>query len=182
MLKKFLKNIPNSLTIMRIFLIPVLVVSFYFDGRTANYISTGIFIFASITDYVDGFLARYWSAQTNFGRMLDPIADKMLVASTLLMLVDKNMAPVIPIVIILCREIFISGMREYLGSIRKTIHVKFIGKLKTVIQMCAIIILLLGNEVLGSNAEVLGLITLWGAAVFTLISGLSYFIEGIKHL
>ena len=182
MLKKFLKNIPNSLTILRIFLIPVLVVSFYFDGQTANYISTGIFIFASITDYVDGFLARHWSAQTNFGRMLDPIADKMLVASTLLMLVDKHMAPVIPIVIILCREIFISGMREYLASIRKTIHVKFIGKLKTVIQMCAIIILLLGNEVLGRNAEVFGLIALWVAAVFTLMSGLSYFIEGVKHL
>ena len=182
MLKKFVKNIPNSLTILRILLIPVLVISFYFNGKTANYISTGIFIFASITDYVDGFLARYWSAQTNFGRMLDPIADKMLVASTLLMLVDKRMAPVIPIVIILCREIFISGMREYLASIRKTIHVKFIGKLKTAIQMCAIIILLLGNEVLGSYAGISGLIALWGAAILTLVSGLSYFIEGVKHL
>ena len=178
----FLKNIPNSLTVMRIILIPVLIVSFYFDGKTANYISTGIFIFASITDYVDGFLARYLSAQTNFGRMLDPIADKMLVASTLLMLVDKNMAPVIPIVIILCREIFISGMREYLASIRKTIHVKFIGKVKTAIQMIAIVILLLGNEVLGRNAEVCGLIALWSAAILTLASGLSYFIEGVKHI
>lgn len=182
MIKKFLKNIPNSLTILRILLIPVLIVSFYFEGKTSNYISTGIFIFASITDYVDGFLARYWSAQTNFGRMLDPIADKMLVASTLLMLVDKNMAPVIPIVIILCREIFISGMREYLASIRKTIHVKFIGKVKTAIQMCAIIILLLGNEVLGQSAEIFGLIAVWGAAVLTLVSGLSYFVEGVKHL
>ena len=182
MLKKLLKNIPNSLTILRILLIPVLIASFYFEGKTSNYISTGIFIFASVTDYVDGFLARYWSAQTNFGRMLDPIADKMLVASTLLMLVDKNMAPVIPIVIILCREIFISGMREYLASIRKTINVRFIGKFKTAIQMCAIIILLLGNEVLGQNAEVFGLIAVWSAAILTLLSGLSYFIEGVKHL
>jgi CDP-diacylglycerol--glycerol-3-phosphate 3-phosphatidyltransferase len=114
--------------------------------------------------------------------MLDPIADKMLVASTLLMLVDRHMAPVIPIVIILCREIFISGMREYLASIKKIIHVKFIGKLKTAIQMFAIVILLLGDEVLGSYAEVLGLVALWGAAVLTLVSGLSYFIEGIKHI
>ena len=182
MIKKFLKNIPNSLTILRILLIPVLIMSFYFDGKTANYISSGIFIFASITDYVDGFLARHWSVQTNFGRMLDPIADKMLVSSTLLMLVDKKMAPVIPIVIILCREIFISGMREYLGSIKKTIHVKFIGKFKTAIQMCAIIILLLGSEVLGSNTEIIGLICLWSAALLTLGSGLSYFIEGIKHI
>jgi len=182
MVKKFLRNIPNALTILRILLIPVLIISFYFDGKTANYISAGIFIFASITDYVDGFLARYWSVQTNFGRMLDPIADKMLVASTLLMLVDKKMAPVIPIVIILCREIFISGMREYLASIRKTIQVRFIGKFKTTIQMCAIIILLLGNDVLGSNTEVIGLVGLWSAAVLTLISGLLYFIEGVKHL
>jgi cardiolipin synthase len=182
MLKTITRNIPNVLTILRILMIPILVASFYFEGKTANYISTGIFVFASITDYIDGLLARYWSVQTNFGRMLDPIADKMLVASTLLMLVDRHMAPVIPIVIILCREIFISGMREYLASIKKIIHVKFIGKLKTAIQMFAIVILLLGDEVLGSYAEVLGLVALWGAAVLTLVSGLSYFIEGIKHI
>lgn len=181
-MKKILKNIPNALTIIRIIMIPILVASFYFEGKMSNYISAGIFIFASITDYIDGFLARYWRVQTNFGRMLDPIADKMLVASTLLMLVDKNMAPVIPIVIILCREIFISGMREYLGSKKKIINVKFIGKLKTATQMGAIIVLLLGTEVLGKNAEISGLISLWCAAGLTLASGLSYFIEGMKHL
>ncbi len=181
-MKKFLKSIPNILTILRIIMIPILVASFYFAGKTSNYISAGIFIFASITDYADGFLARYLKAQTNFGRMLDPIADKMLVASTLLMLVDKQMVPVIPIVIILCREIFISGMREYLGAKKKIMNVKFIGKLKTVTQMGAIIILLLGDEVLGIHAEVGGLIFLWCAAVLTLVSGFSYFIAGIKHL
>lgn len=176
------KKIPNALTILRILLIPVLVVSFYFEGKMISYISTGIFIFASVTDYVDGLLARHWGAQTNFGRMLDPIADKMLVTSTLIMLVDRHIAPVLPIVIILCREIFVSGMREYFASTKKKIRVRFLGKLKTAVQMIAITILLLGNEVLGDNAEMLGLATLWMAAVMTLLSGFFYFVEGMKHL
>lgn len=180
--RQFIKNIPNILTILRIALIPVLVASFYFDGKMASYMSAGIFIFASITDYIDGLLARYWKAQTNFGRMLDPIADKMLVASTLLMLVDRKIAPVIPIVIILCREIFVSGMREYLASIQKNIPVRFVGKLKTAIQMVAIIILLLGEEILGTNFELFGLTALWLAAGLTLISGFFYFAEGVKHI
>ncbi|MDJ1288823.1 MAG: CDP-alcohol phosphatidyltransferase family protein, partial [Candidatus Midichloria mitochondrii] len=78
-------------------LIPILVTSFYLEGNAARYVATGIFIFASITDYFDGLLARLWKTETSFGRMLDPIADKMLVISTLVMLVHKNMAPVLPI-------------------------------------------------------------------------------------
>jgi cardiolipin synthase len=181
-LKKILKNIPNTLTVLRILLIPILVISFYLEGKMSHYVSTGIFIFASITDYVDGLLARYWKVQTNFGRMLDPIADKMLVASTLLMLVDQKIASVIPIVIILCREIFVSGMREYLASIQKTVPVRFVGKVKTAIQMFAIIILLLGPHVPVSNHALIGEICLWIAAVLTLISGGFYFVEGLKHI
>lgn len=170
------KNIPNALTVLRIILIPILIISFYLEGKMSHYVSAGIFIFASITDYVDGVLARYWKAQSNFGRMLDPIADKMLVASTLLMLVDQRIAPVIPIVIILCREIFVSGMREYLGSIQKAIPVRFVGKLKTAIQMIAIITLLLGEN------GVFGEVCLWIAAILTLLSGAFYFVEGLKHI
>ena len=174
--KTIIKSIPNALTVLRIILIPILIISFYLEGKMSHYVSAGIFIFASITDYVDGVLARYWKAQSNFGRMLDPIADKMLVASTLLMLVDQRIAPVIPIVIILCREIFVSGMREYLGSIQKAIPVRFVGKLKTAIQMIAIITLLLGeNGVFGEGC-------LWVAAILTLISGAFYFVEGLKHI
>jgi cardiolipin synthase len=174
--KKFIKSIPNALTVLRIILIPILIVSFYLEGKMPHYVSAGIFIFASITDYVDGVLARYWKAQSNFGRMLDPIADKMLVASTLLMLVDQRIAPVIPIVIILCREIFVSGMREYLGSIQKAVPVRFVGKLKTAIQMIAIITLLLGEN------SVFGECCLWVAAILTLLSGAFYFTEGLKHI
>jgi CDP-diacylglycerol--glycerol-3-phosphate 3-phosphatidyltransferase len=171
-----IKSIPNALTVLRIILIPILIISFYLEGKMSHYVSAGIFIFASITDYVDGVLARYWKAQSNFGRMLDPIADKMLVASTLLMLVDQRIAPVIPIVIILCREIFVSGMREYLGSIQKAIPVRFVGKLKTAIQMVAIITLLLGEN------GVFGEACLWVAAILTLLSGAFYFVEGLKHI
>ena len=181
-IKKILKNIPNALTLLRILLIPVLVISFYLEGKTSNYVSAGIFIFASITDYVDGLLARYWKVQTNFGRMLDPIADKMLVASTLLMLVDRKIASVIPIVIILCREIFVSGMREYLASIQKTIPVRYVGKLKTTIQMTAIIILLLGSNIPFQNMDLIGEIFLWIAAALTLTSGFLYCVEGLKHI
>ncbi len=174
--KTIIKSIPNALTVLRIILIPILIISFYLEGKMSHYVSAGIFIFASITDYVDGVLARYWKAQSNFGRMLDPIADKMLVASTLLMLVDQRIAPVIPIVIILCREIFVSGMREYLGSIQKAIPVRFVGKLKTAIQMVAIITLLLGeNGAFGEGC-------LWVAAILTLLSGVFYFVEGLKHI
>ncbi len=177
------KDIPNILTIVRIGLIPVLVVSFYLDGVLAHYIATSIFVFASITDYFDGILARYLKAQSNFGRMLDPIADKMLVSSTLLMLVDRKMAPVFPIIAILCREIFVSGMREYLAEQKVKMPVNFLGKLKTVVQMIAIIVLLLGEEGSGiSYANEIGQFSIWFAAALTIISGYVYVKEGVKHI
>lgn len=177
-----IKDIPNILTILRILLIPVLVLFFYIEGIVAHYIVAGIFIFASITDYIDGSLARKLNANSNFGRMLDPIADKMLVVSTLLMLVDKRMAPVIPIVAILCREICVSGMREYLASYKIKMPVSLLGKIKTVIQMTAIIILLLGNDIIGVEyANYIGNVTIWIAASLTVFSGYIYVKEGLKH-
>ncbi len=182
-IKKMMKNIPNALTILRIALIPVLVMSFYLESRASHYVSTGIFIFASITDYIDGLLARYWKVQSNFGRMLDPIADKMLVVSTLVMLVEQKIAQVIPIIAILCREIFVSGMREYMASKQKAMPVRFIGKIKTAIQMTAIIILLLGEDNLPfANINVIGQICLWVAAALTIISGYIYCKVNIKHI
>jgi len=97
-------------------------------------------------------------------------------------MVEKKMAPVVPIVIILCREIFVSGMREYFGSMRKVIKVSLIGKLKTAAQMTAIIALLLGSDVLGIISEPLGITSLWSAACLTLVSGLLYLKEGWKYI
>ena len=179
---KFKKNIPNYLTIFRIALIPILVLSFYFDGIISHWTGAIIFIFASITDYFDGFFARKFNAHSSFGKMFDPIADKLLVAAALVMLVHMDRAPVIPAILILCREITVSGLREYLAEFKISIPVSNLAKAKTAIQMIAIIILLLGNRVLGfENIELLGVIALWIAALLTLITGYAYLKEGLSR-
>ncbi|CAG7593470.1 MAG: CDP-diacylglycerol--glycerol-3-phosphate 3-phosphatidyltransferase [Candidatus Midichloria sp.] len=176
-------KIPNILTLIRIALIPILVTSFYLEGNAARYVATGIFIFASITDYFDGLLARLWKTETSFGRMLDPIADKMLVISTLVMLVHKNMAPVLPILAILWREILVSGLREYLGQIKVSMPVSSLSKVKTVMQMISIIVVLLGEESTGIHyLTPLGHTLLWVTAALTLFTGYIYFKEGWQHL
>lgn len=178
-----IKEIPNFLTLSRIFLIPVVVLSFYLEGKLANYIAASIFIFASITDFFDGYLARVLKAQSNFGRMLDPIADKLLVASTLMMLVHFDRAPVIPTIAILCREILVSGLREYLAELKVSLPVSKLGKVKTAMQMVAIIILLLGNKILPiPYIDTIGEVVLWGAAILTLITGYIYWKERLKYI
>lgn len=177
------KQIPNILTTVRIILIPVLVIVLYFENQIMRYIAAGIFIAASITDCLDGLMARMYKLQTNFGRMLDPIADKMLITSTLLLLVNKHMVPIVPTVAILCREIFVSGMRVYLAEIKIRLPVSFISKIKTLLQMFSIAIILLGEDGSGiPNAEKIGSISLWVTAALTVISGYVYFKEVYKHM
>ena len=174
------KNIPNILTLLRVALIPVLVATFYIDSKFSHYVATSIFIFASITDYFDGFLARVWKVQSSFGKVLDPVADKMLVVATLMMMVDKGIAPVLPALVILCREILVSGMREYLAELKVNIkpRVSYLAKIKTTTQMIAIIILLLGKEGTGiTYANLLGEIVIWIAAVLTVVTGYAYLKE-----
>ena len=179
-----LKNIPNILTSLRIILIPILVSAFYIDSMIFHYIAVAIFIFASITDFFDGFLARAWKVQSNFGKMLDPIADKLLVASTLMMMVDKGIAPVLPTLVILCREILVSGMREYLAElkVKVSLPVSHLAKIKTGAQMVAIIILLLGEETTGiPYTNLVGKISIWIAAILTVVTGYEYLKQGIKY-
>ncbi len=178
-----LSNLPNILTAARIAMIPVLITSFYIDGIVARYISMGIFICASLTDYIDGVLARMWKAETRLGRILDPIADKMLIASTLLMLVHEGIAPVIPTVAILCREIFVSGLRENLAEFKISIPVSRLAKLKTFVQMVSIIILLLGNDVVGTDVSLMiGRLGIWIAACLTIFTGYAYLKEVFKYM
>ncbi len=177
------RNIPNILTSLRIFLIPILVSAFYIDSKIAHYIAVIIFIFASITDFFDGFLARAWKVHSNFGKVLDPIADKLLVASTLMMMVDRNIAPVLPALVILCREILVSGMREFLAElkVKVSLPVNHLTKIKTAAQMIAIIILLLGKETTGiPHSNLIGQISIWLAAVLTVITGYEYLRQGIN--
>ena len=175
------KNIPNILTLLRIALIPALVLAFYADLKVAHCASAVIFIFASITDYVDGFLARAWGVQSNFGKVLDPIADKLLVSATLIMMVEKNIVPVVPTLFIICREILVAGMREYLAELKVRLQDSYLAKIKTAVQMIAIIMLLLGEDVTGlSYTDFIGRLLIWVASILTILTGYKYLRQGIK--
>ena len=140
-------NLPNILTYGRIAAVPALVACFYFDGQGARWTALAIFIAAAITDFLDGYLARRWSQQSSLGRMLDPIADKLLVAATLLMLTSDGTiwgVHLVAGVIILSREILVSGLREFLAELQVSVPVSHLAKWKTTIQLIAIGFLLAG--------------------------------------
>ncbi len=178
-----MKELPNILTVFRILLIPILIISFYINDEIGSWLAAIIFTFASVTDYLDGMLARTLNASSHFGRILDPIADKMLVASTLMMLVHFNRAPVIPTILILCREIIVSGLREYLAKFQLSIPVTRLARVKTTIQFCAILLLLLNNREMNiPYIDYIGQASIWIAAVLTLITGYAYCKEGFNKI
>lgn len=178
-----LKNIPNYLTVMRIAIIPFVVASFYIEGKLWHWVAAGLFGFASLTDFFDGYLARAWKAQSKLGRFFDPIADKLLVVSIIVMLVHFKMADVVPAILILCREILVSGLREFLAEINVSVPVSRLAKIKTAVQMGAIFLLLIGTA--GSGIEMvdeIGNIALWVASILTLVTGYAYLRAGLKHM
>ncbi|TDK37083.1 CDP-diacylglycerol--glycerol-3-phosphate 3-phosphatidyltransferase [Rhizobium deserti] len=185
-------NIPNLLTYARILAVPVIVLCFFVEGKLessdfARWAGFWIFAVASITDYLDGYLARIWNQTSNIGRMLDPIADKLLVAAVLLLLAaDQTIAgwSLWAAITILCREILVSGLREYLAALKVSVPVTRIAKWKTTIQMVAIAFLLAGpagDQVLPHTTQI-GIGLLWIAAILTFYSGYDYFRAGVKHL
>lgn len=180
------KNIPNYLTYFRIAVIPALIVVFFFTPQLGNlgyYLCAILFALAGITDWLDGYAARIWQAQSNIGRFLDPIADKLLVATALLLMVSAGRADILPAIAIVCREILVSGLREYLAEIRISVPVSKLAKFKTAAQMAAIFLLLFGDG--APNwlfAEIIGQILLWAAALLTLITGYAYLKTGMKHM
>ena len=177
------KNIPNYVTYFRIAVIPLLPVVFFLQGEWSYYLSTLLFFVAGISDWVDGYLARIWQAQSNLGRFLDPIADKLLVATVLLLLVYAGRADLLPSIAIVCREILVSGLREFLAEIRISVPVSKLAKFKTAAQMLAIGALLLGPA--GPSwlyAEFLGRALLWIAAILTLVTGYAYLRTGLTHM
>jgi CDP-diacylglycerol--glycerol-3-phosphate 3-phosphatidyltransferase len=180
-----LKHLPNILTISRIIVIPLLLLVMYFDhGKFGHRLAAGLFLYACITDFFDGFLARAWSIQTKLGQFLDPIADKLLVGSVILVLVHFDRADLLPAIAIICREILVSGLREFLAEIRVSVPVSELAKVKTFLQMAAIFILVLGNEGMGglSYINFVGNIALWLAAGLTLVTGYVYLRASIVHL
>jgi len=191
-------NIPNLLTYARIVAVPLIVLCFFVEGRLessdfARWTAFWLFAAASITDYLDGYLARIWNQTSNIGRMLDPIADKLLVASVLLLMAaDRTIAgwTIWAAIIILCREILVSGLREYLAALKVSVPVTRIAKWKTAIQMVAIGLLLVGPALdnLPPESSTVGIATgtgiamLWVAALITMYTGYDYFRAGLKHI
>lgn len=167
-------TISNQLTLGRVVIIPVFMATFYLPGELSYWISSLLFTLASFTDWLDGYLARSRGEVTAFGRFLDPVADKLLVAAALVMLVSAEMAPAILAVIIIGREITIGALREWLAERSTVVHVSLIAKWKTALQMVSIIALLLHVDILGISMHDVGLTLLWVAAALTLWSGYDY--------
>mgnify|MGYP006132586375 FL=1 len=183
-------KIPNILTIGRIIIVPIFVVTFFIPGLFGDLIPFFLFVLASFTDYLDGLLARLFKEESKLGELLDPIADKILISTALILLVMngtiKNFE-VIAAIIILTREILISGLREFLAKVSIDMPVTSLAKLKTFLQMLSIAILLTGesgNKVINFqdyNAQTIGIILLWLSSFLTLYTGYDYFIKGIDH-
>ncbi len=177
-------NLPNLLTLSRIAAIPLVVACFWLDHGWAQWLSAALFAIACITDWFDGYFARRYHQISRFGRFLDPIADKLLVAAALVMLVDNSTLTgvhVLAALIILAREILVSGLREFLAELKIGVPVSQLAKWKTGAQMIAITILLLGDAVPPIVHQV-GLVLIWVAAVLTLITGYDYLRTGLRHM
>lgn len=183
-------NLPTALTWLRIVLIPVFVAVYYMPDAwlspvARNWIGMSVFAIAAITDWFDGWLARRWGQTSAFGAFLDPVADKLMVASALIVLVMLERAPSYLAMIIIGREIAISALREWMAQLGRTksVGVALIGKIKTAAQMTALIALLLWEPLIpGVSTPLLGLFALWVAAILTLWSMFHYLRLAAPHL
>ena len=185
-----IRKIPNILTIGRIIIVPFFVLAFYLPGFYGDLTACVLFVIASFTDFLDGMLARMMGEESKLGELLDPIADKIIVATALILLVMSGTIKhyeVIAAIIILTREILISGLREFLARGQIKLPVTNLAKLKTFLQMVAIALLLTGqtgNKILNFqdyNAQTIGMILLWLSAFLTLYTGYEYLRKGIDH-
>jgi cardiolipin synthase (CMP-forming) len=194
--------LPNALTILRILLVPVFAAAFVLPGDLARIVAVLVFALAGISDWLDGFAARKLKAGSDFGRMLDPIADKVLVAVALMMLVAEgtftrysvttgalSLLRLVPALIILSREILVSGLREFLAGTRVSVPVSAIAKIKTAVQMLAIGAMLLTPLAdkfypgfPGESYSAVAYILLWVAAALTVYTGVIYFRSGMRHI
>jgi cardiolipin synthase len=184
--------LPNLLTYARIAAVPAVVAAMYWQdilqgGIWLRWVALAVFVAAGVTDILDGYFARIWRQQSTFGRMLDPIADKLLVSSCLLMLAADGTIrgwSLWAAIVILCREILVSGLREYLAELRVSVPVTRLAKWKTTLQLVAIGFLLAGDagDMIIPVVTPVGLTLLWCSALLTLYTGWDYFRAGVKHL
>ena len=178
-------NLPNSLTYARVAAVPVVVaLLFWPEDYWSRWAALGVFVAAAVTDYFDGYFARAYAQQSQLGRMLDPIADKLLVAASLLMLGADGTIEGLHLwaaIVILCREVLVSGLREYLAELKVGVPVSRVAKWKTVLQLVALGFLISGpaGEALIAGTHVVGLVFLWIAAGLTIYTGWDYLKVGI---
>ena len=180
-------NLPNILTYGRIVAVPLVAGLLMWGGNNARWAALAIYIAAAISDFFDGYLARKWQQQSSLGRMLDPIADKVLVAVVLLVLSADGIlfgGHIWAAIIILSREVLVSGLREYLGELRVSVSVTKIAKWKTTVQLLSVGFLIAGpaGDVFFPHVTQFGIAMLWIAAGLTLYSGYDYFRAGIRHV
>jgi cardiolipin synthase len=183
-----LTTLPNLLTLSRVVVIPLLVGTFFLDKPLANWLACALFTAAALTDFLDGYLARSWDQVTRFGRFLDPVADKIMVAAVLFMMVALDWISgwlVLAALVILIREILVSGLREFLAEINIGVPVSRLAKWKTALQMIAIALLLLEDTLplaLPVAVTEIGRWGLWIAAGLTIVTGYDYLRAGITHM
>ena len=176
--QSILLTIPNILTFIRILLIPFFIGSFYLPVEWANQLSALLFALAAVTDWLDGFLARRWQQTSPLGAFLDPVADKLMVAAALVVLVqaDPTIFMVVPAVVIIGREITISALREWMAELgaRAQVAVSVIGKFKTATQMLALVLMIYRDDLLGLPIYTIGYVLLYVSVVLTLWSMMVY--------
>jgi cardiolipin synthase (CMP-forming) len=180
-------TIPNILTLFRMGVVPIIAGLLLLPGNTPRWWALGFYVLAAITDFFDGYLARLWNQQSSLGRMLDPIADKVLVAVVLLVLCADGILSgghIWAAMIIMAREVLVSGLREYLGGLSVSVPVTQIAKWKTTLQLIAIGLLIAGpaGDVYFNYVTKFGIFGLWVAAAITLYTGYDYMRAGLKHV
>ncbi|MEQ8344380.1 MAG: CDP-diacylglycerol--glycerol-3-phosphate 3-phosphatidyltransferase [Sneathiellaceae bacterium] len=178
-------NIPNLLTLARVLAVLPFCAAFWLPGAAAGWTALALFAAAAATDWFDGWLARRWRVQSDFGRWLDPIADKLLVAAALVMLLAAGRlgpASALAVIVIVGREILISGLREYLGQKQVVVAVTRVAKWKTAAQLLAVVLLLLAMTDLGAPLQPAAPALLWVAAALTAWSGAEYVAKGLPHM
>ncbi len=183
------KQLPNILTISRIAAVPVVILFMLFvEAPYGNWIAFGVYCYAGVTDFLDGYLARAWDQQSALGKLLDPIADKLLIAAVLLTAVGVDRVSgvdILPVAVILCREILVSGLREFLAGIKVSVPVSALAKWKTTIQIFALGFLIVGPAgpgFWGVSTTGIGVHLTWAAALITLITGYDYLISGLRYV
>ena len=172
--KSPIENLPNTLSIMRIAFIPAVVVCLYFPGKLGSFFAALFFGLAAITDLLDGFIARKYQIVTPLGKFLDPLADKLLVSVTMIMLITLDRIPTWVVILIITREIAVTGLRGIAVIEGEVIGANFLGKYKTIFQSVALICLSLHYEYLEVDFHAVGMTFLWAALIFTMWSGWSY--------